>query len=137
MTASDPDEIPPVTFQDFAHLLSGNPYSKLDLFFHSLLQRGFATYFVAASLRLADFLDFHCKTEVCRQKKSELRSKAVRAGLRESISIKHGSTSTYSRKMLARLRAGIVILYQAHISKQNAAKPIFLIARSRQRSLLE
>jgi hypothetical protein len=30
---------------------------------------GFATYFVAASLRLADVLDFHGKPEVCRLNK--------------------------------------------------------------------
>jgi hypothetical protein len=40
-------------------------------------QFGFATYFVAASLRLADVLDFHGKPEVCRHNKANCVAKPI------------------------------------------------------------
>jgi hypothetical protein len=39
------------------------------------MNTGFATYFVAASFRLADVLDFHDKPEVCRHHKANCVAK--------------------------------------------------------------
>jgi hypothetical protein len=43
--------------------------------FREWLILGFATYFVAASLWIADFLDFHGKPEVCRHNKANCVAK--------------------------------------------------------------